>query len=277
MSKLKFLQMPGLLVPYHGWRTKFELNKPGNEEEDLPEEYVINDEENLDEKSVELVRDVVTRNVTVDRIASNEPMDNKEDPDAGYFLTLKARYPPDSEEATPFQTEHEALSRRLDFKGWPNQIEEVGNIGDIQRFFENPLNRYLKQNVGHLVIRTHGNCDGIYLSKLGQIIVHSLDFFILARIIREWLMPKASVFIHACSAGQDVVGRINFCRALANEVPGHDIYCADGAVGPNTIDMSKFLLHDTGAYDIEYFSRQDSRFQYAYVSNRPRRKIPRRY
>ena len=237
------------------WMTyEFELNKPGNEEEDFPEEYVINDEENLDKKSVELVRDVVTRNVTVGRIASNEPQR------PGYFLTLKARYPPDSEEATPFQTEHEALLRTLDSKGWPNQIEEVGNIGDIQRFFENPLNRYLKQNVGHLVIRTHGNCDGIYLSKLGQIIVHSLDFYILARIIREWLMPKASVFIHACSAGQDVVGRINFCRALANEVPGHDIYCADGAVGPNTIDMFKFLLHDTGAYDIEYLADRTAGF-----------------
>lgn len=74
------------------WMTyEFELNKPGNEEEDFPEEYVINDEENLDEKSVELVRDVVTRNVTVGRIASNEPQRPtfRTDPDEKFFEDIR--------------------------------------------------------------------------------------------------------------------------------------------------------------------------------------------
>lgn len=103
---------------------------------------------------------------------------------------------------------------------------KISNMSDIYESLENLGDR----RIAHLVIMSHGLKDRLSLSKNDSIKTNSTHIESLADLLRERLLPEASILLHSCLVGEGGPGANNFANAFSKLLPGHVIFGAEKSI-----------------------------------------------
>ena len=160
------------------------------------------------------------------------------------ILVLQSPYDPNN----AFDDGDEALFMIFrEIKDYELVHNKVSNIHDIFESLEELGNR----KIAHLVIMSHGLRDRLSLSKNDSIRTGTTNIGLLADVLRERLIPGASILLHSCLVGEGGPGADNFGNALSQLLPEHVIFGAEKSI--NRGDLLVNLANKTsGGIDMMY-------------------------